>query len=253
VNADGSASRFQATRADHRSRRQQAIVDTALDIVTTEGMDALTMQRIAEELECGVASVYRLFTSKDVLLAELQLQALAVLQTSFAAGMQHLDDEVAAVDEVEAALARAMGAAWFWVAADAQFPHEIDLSRRLFVGHRSDVAEEQAGRLFNAAVSLLGQYGRRIDAAAEVGAIEPGSNLDRSVILLASVIGVMLSTRLGQMQSQLLDGSRIATQAIRDSFLAWGADRATLESATHVVARVAGEGRLAPGIAGDDV
>ena len=181
-----------------------------------------------------------------MLLAELQLQALEVLQTSFAAGMQQLDDELAGLDDVEAALARAMGSAWFWVAADSRFPHEIDLSRRLFVGHRSDVPREQAGRLFDAAVSLLVQYGERIDAAVDVGAIEPGSNLDRSVVLLASVIGVMLSTRLGQLQSQLLDGSRIATQAIRDSFLAWGADRARLEAATRVVARVADEGRLAP-------
>lgn len=34
------------------------------------------MQRIAERLECGVASIYRVFSSKDLLIAELQQQSL---------------------------------------------------------------------------------------------------------------------------------------------------------------------------------
>ena len=50
------------------------------------------MQRLATELECGIASVYRLFPSKDALIAEILHDALDELHAAWLLGLAHVDD-----------------------------------------------------------------------------------------------------------------------------------------------------------------
>ena len=61
-----------APRRDTRRRRdpltQEAIVDAALAVLDAEGLDGLSMRRIAEELNTGPASLYWHVGSKDGLL-----------------------------------------------------------------------------------------------------------------------------------------------------------------------------------------
>lgn len=58
-------------RKDTRQRRplsQELIVETAMRILDAEGLDALSMRRVAMELRTGPASLYAHVTSKDELL-----------------------------------------------------------------------------------------------------------------------------------------------------------------------------------------
>ncbi|MFC7383687.1 TetR/AcrR family transcriptional regulator [Sphaerisporangium rhizosphaerae] len=59
-------------KADDRPRRRRMlsldlIADTALSVLDSEGADALTMRRLAHELRCSQASLYRHITSRDEL------------------------------------------------------------------------------------------------------------------------------------------------------------------------------------------
>jgi AcrR family transcriptional regulator len=63
--ARGSAGR---TR---RSLSRDAIVGAALHVIDTEGLDALSMRRVAQELETGAASLYAHVSGKDELLEEV--------------------------------------------------------------------------------------------------------------------------------------------------------------------------------------
>jgi AcrR family transcriptional regulator len=62
-------------RAPKRALSQELIVRTALKILAAEGIDAVTMRRVAQELETGPASLYAHVTNKDEL-DELMLDAV---------------------------------------------------------------------------------------------------------------------------------------------------------------------------------
>ncbi|MFD6464115.1 TetR/AcrR family transcriptional regulator, partial [Streptomyces roseolus] len=48
---------------------QSAIVDTAIVLADTEGLDALSMRRIADRMGVGAMSLYRHVANKDELIA----------------------------------------------------------------------------------------------------------------------------------------------------------------------------------------
>ncbi|MFJ8039873.1 TetR/AcrR family transcriptional regulator [Kitasatospora sp. NPDC096147] len=57
--------------AKRRPLSRDRIVEAALGIVETEGLDALSMRRVAQELETGAASLYAHVSNKDELLEQL--------------------------------------------------------------------------------------------------------------------------------------------------------------------------------------
>lgn len=242
------SSKTQAAREELRWRRQQAILDLALETVTAEGHQALTMQRLADELECGIASVYRLFPSRDALMAELQHQALDSLHAAWLLGSSHLDDELLrrGVDKPTAALTQAVAAAWFWVVADDRYAPQVDLSRRLFVDPTIVVPTEQAARIVPSALRLLDMGRQRIDAAVDAGVLTPGNGVERAILLIASITGVVLTAKFGRWDQALFDGRHLARQAISDDYTAWGAPPEMLEAAWAVIGAVTDAGALAP-------
>jgi AcrR family transcriptional regulator len=58
-------------RALERARTRERIIETALHILESEGVAALTIRRIATEIEYAAPIVYQYFANKDALVLEL--------------------------------------------------------------------------------------------------------------------------------------------------------------------------------------
>lgn len=56
---------------------RRSVIRTGLDIVETEGVDALTVRRIAKDLDVNAASLYHYFESKEDILTAITRAALA--------------------------------------------------------------------------------------------------------------------------------------------------------------------------------
>lgn len=83
----GSATWWLARRSqsDRRPRKDgltlESIVEIALAVVSADGADALTMRRVAEELNTGAASLYRHVGGRDELIALVVDHVLGTMET----------------------------------------------------------------------------------------------------------------------------------------------------------------------------
>lgn len=68
-------------REQERARRRQAILAAARVVFAQDGFHRATVEAIARQAEVGKGTVYLYFESKEAILAELVLQALAELVT----------------------------------------------------------------------------------------------------------------------------------------------------------------------------
>ncbi len=82
--------------ADRRERRRlaqrDAIVNAARSIVRSDGVEALTMRRIAEAIEYSPASLYAHFESREALLGALCGEAMRELRVALEAASEGLRD-----------------------------------------------------------------------------------------------------------------------------------------------------------------
>ena len=232
-----------------RMERHREFLSTALRIVMADGLQGLTMQRLADEIGCGIGSLYRHFPSKDALIAELEREALDVVNTSFQLSQAHLT-EVLEGRGVEhpglVALARTVAATRFWVAAETVFPQEIELSRRMFTDPALHMDEADVARVLPAALRLLDMARQLLEDAAEEGALRDGPSLQRAIVVIAGTTGVLMTSGLGRFDEDLFDGRALASLMVHDLFLGWGADPDQLSVVEDIISTLAEHGQLIP-------
>jgi AcrR family transcriptional regulator len=223
-------------RERHRAARRREFLDIARQIVNTESQAALTMQRLAEETGSSAGGPYVYFPSKDALLAELQLEAFDIVLRSYRLGRVHLEEFLAGqgADRADAALTGVLANCVFWVESEETLPQDIELTRRLIGGHTTVEIDPQAGVL-PIALEVVEEGRQRIEAAVEAGAIGQGNSVERAIVLVASMTGVALVSKLGDWDNELFDGRRLASSLAEDILDGWGAPRPSLEAAAALL------------------
>ncbi len=237
-------------RERNRIERTRIFLSTALNIVTGEGFDALTMQRLADECDAAIGAVYRYFPSKGALVAEVQREAVERLFASSqiirSRGAQQivLDD----LDEISAALARLVLFGRFFVSTADSFPQELRLLQMLMNESHAVMSPEDGLRVIPSAMRLLDQLRSELDVAAAAGALDHADTMGRVITWAAAVSGVLQVSRLHIYDAELFDGDRLARMLTLDLLSAWGATADGLTAATEFVDRLAAVGPLAPAL-----
>jgi len=233
----------QTTRPGRRERnrlvRHAEYLQTALQVATDEGLAAVTMQRLAGEVGAAVGTIYTYFPSKGALVAEVQREAIDRITASYLQLRPVIDERVADLDPSVAALAHLAGFARFCIESVDTLPQEQRLLQQLVFDANEIVPTEEGARVLPAVLRLLNLASERFAVAQEVGALSPADAMERTIVLAASLNGVLQISKLARWDASLLDGARLARRLVDDLLVGMGADPALLDQGHHVVDAIA--------------
>lgn len=235
-------------RAQNRIARTGAFLTTALEIVTAEGFDALTMQRLADECGSAIGAVYRYFPSKGALMAEVQRAAIERIGNSYTIVKERSVAEWVDIDPADRTIARLVLFSRFICATAQSQPQELRLLQMLMGEWRAIVPLEEAMRVYPTAMGLLDQLRVGVDEAVEHHQLVEGNTMSRVVTWIAAVNGVLQVSLLARFDPQLFDGDLLARQVSLDLLIAWGASPGALLGAIARVDALAATGPLAPAV-----
>ena len=245
--ADGAP----GVRERNRLARHRAYLRAALSIVYADGLEALTMQRLATEVAASVGSVYTYFPSKGALVAEVQREAIERLAAS-ALVLGGDVDRITVAADAAASLAPIVAFGRFWLTAPATYPEEMQLLLLLLADVTQSVPDEEAGRVVPAALRLLGLAESRLASAADAGALDPGDAAARTIALAASLTGCVQLDHVSQWDPELLDPARTGRLVLDALLGGWGADPAALRAAHLIVDQLEAAGPLARPVPGGE-
>jgi len=236
VQASESTSARPGYRERHRAARRREFLDIARRVLSEEGEQALTMQRLTDEVGSSAGGIYVYFASRDALIEDLQCEAFTLLLESYERGRVDLDAYLADQDLEPAELAAVglLANCAFWIDSEVTLPVEITICRHLIA--QGTVARSGGEeRLLAPAFGLLDEGRRRLDAATAAGVIGTGDNAARALMLIASATGVLLVSSLASLDASLFDGRRLATALTTDVLLGWSAPPDLLDRAREVL------------------
>ena len=227
MNAVHSGAESGTRLGKRRKEREERILEAAAELVAAEGIEALSVHRLARELDYVPAALYRYFASKDELVAKLQRRAIAALHADFRGAC------TAAEATGGTPRARALGAVFvaarFYLTLPERSPEHFRLVSALLADPRPLVGDAQAKKTAPVLVGFLGDVAALLERAAETGAIEPGDAFDRTLILWSSLQGILQLGKLGRFDGERFDPKRLGERAVRDLLAGWGASAAALE------------------------
>lgn len=202
-------------RALRREQASERILDAAERILGSEGLEALTMQRLASELGLTVGAAYRYFPSKEAIVAALQRRVLVALSDDLAGAL------ALAIDDP---LERIAVVARLYTTLAARRPLHAGLISRM-MGDPANLVDAESGAANTRVALEIGAIGvRELAAAREAGALAAGSDVERTLALFAALTGTVQTRKLERWGIPGLSADALASEVLRALLVGWGAE-----------------------------
>jgi len=219
----------EARHSPHVARKRQlrirGILRSALEIARREGREALTLSRVAKEKGLTTSALYRYFSSKDALVAELQRSVISALAKATRERVAAADAfaRQAAFSEADRALLGVTVSAFVFEEFSRCAPVEFGILSMDLSVPESMLPDREAAHVFEAAWSALSDLAEQLRTAQECDALGAGDAAERAVALWAGLQGVVQTRKLARSAPVRIDSTRIAHGLVSALLIGWGA------------------------------
>jgi AcrR family transcriptional regulator len=218
-----------------RDARTSAILDEAMQILTAEGLDALTLGRLARSLDVVPAALYRYFDSKDAILSALQRRSIALIHERMRELHRSLDERAKRSAPDLLILTKLRGTADFYLALPKTEPETFFLVALLVGDPRPLLSMVEGARTAPLLLALLGDVDALFRAATGERALAKGDSFERTLAFWAVLQGTLALEKARRIAPALPSARTVAMAAIAAMFEGWGADPALVRRATRLV------------------
>jgi AcrR family transcriptional regulator len=211
-------------REKRRAKRIEEMLDAAMEIALQEGLEKLTIARLAKRIDAAVGALYRYFESKDALVAGMQRRAIGLLRGDLETAFARATDQLCGLSPCQAALAGAVLIAPIYLADAREEPRRHRLIDAWVSDPTSHLADDEA-RDVNASLALILELVTgRLQFAVDAGALRAGDNLARAHVLWALVHGLDHFRKRDRIQPTNVQTPKLLDQALRALLVGWGAE-----------------------------
>jgi len=196
--------RAMGRRGPKRKLEEAHVLDAALALVASEGLEALTIGALARHLAVSPSGLYRYFESKGDLVVALQLKAIDVYEA-------RVRD---ALERQEPAVHRLRRAWRTWVDAAVDIPAEHRLIDAFLSAPNPVLTEIQAIAVNERLESVLTMLDHAHDDAVAAGDLQPGPARERTYLIWAALHGLGHFRKRDRIQPEALRTNRLFEQML---------------------------------------
>ncbi len=207
-------------RSRRRQQRTLDIIERATALLLEHGLDALTLQRLADELDLTPAALYRYFDSKDAILLAVQAHALdafdQALEEAHLTALRERPD-----DPIHDLLTQAHAL----IHLTAQDPTRFALLATTITDPRVFVPHGDPAPILAPFLRTLHRLNQPLLRAQERGLLLPAPHdapLRRPVALAASLMGVLTLRKVQRLNPDLLRVEPLALETLHALLRGWG-------------------------------
>lgn len=202
-------------RERNRRDKIQRILNTAKSLIENGGIEALTIQRLAQQLDCAVGALYRYFPSKDALLAELQCGVIRNVKDTL---FDDIDSRIS--DEP---LVQLVSVAKCYQTYLMNHPSHFRLISLGVSDPKQYLPTELGLKVMHEVQIILLRMSQIIEKAADTGVLGTGDAQPRTLVYWSAIQGVMQMNKLSRFSPDTLNNTQLLIETLRTLLLGWGA------------------------------
>lgn len=212
------------------------MLEAAMTIATTEGLEALTIARLCDELQVSIGGLYRYFPSKEAIYTALQMQTIASFHTYWETTVGAARDALVASGTDE----RQMALALLRVGFNAYLDHAVvaPVEHRLMDSFLSTpeqlLSDEQALQVETVLGQLISDFAGLLVQAAACEALSPGDAGVRTHVIWAALHGLDHMRKRDRILPEQYRVGALVTVTLDALLVGWGADPALLAASRQL-------------------
>lgn len=207
--------------SDRRQRKREArkanFVDLAYSIVEKEGLDRLTMPKLAQAADVAVGGLYRYFSNKEALIAALQIRA-SVEYRAFV-------DAQLSVESAPGPVATILAIAGSWRAFALHAPEQFQLLDGSLSSPEALLSDSEAQEVATSLQPVFERCAAHFQEAVEAELLTPGDPMLRTFALWAAIHGVGHFHKRDRIMPESLHATAVRQELVQSLLVGWGASR----------------------------
>jgi len=204
--------------ARKRELRSEAVLDAAMGILETEGLDRLTLGRVAESLGMVPAALYRYFASKESLLAALRGRAVAQITDVLNRPLAALEP----LSEPDRIIARLLQLARTYGTLPREVPQAWHLVSVMLAQPELVVPAEQAAVAAPTLAAALILACQDFERAAKLKVLSKGDATARTFAWWSALHGTAVLSKARFVTDQVPDVTVVSDLVARTLLEGWG-------------------------------
>ncbi len=216
-----------------RQARIEGILATATDMVARHGVDGLTIQGLAGELNYALGTLYQYFPSREALLVRMEHDALCACLATLQSRLDHLDTFLETHHPDTGPTARSLSRVLALIGAFEDFtlrhPGRFHLLNSLIADPRRLIPDEHLPSVVPTITDLLDLVAQALDTAARHEALSQGPAPERALHLWSAFHGLAQTRAVAERLA--LPASDLSMDLATPLLLGWGAPPGTLAQA----------------------
>lgn len=220
--------------ADRRELKIEQILDSAMAILESDGLDALTLQRVAQALGLVTTAMYRYFPSKDALIAALQRRSIRAISAHFERELSAFGDGLAEAVPATGCLATLLTVAELYLALPISHPQEWRFVATLLGDPRELVSDEEVAVTAPQLAGFLAEMEKLFLLAERVEALSHGHARERVFAFWAALHGAHCMDKARRVSPSAPSVAEIGRFTSRALLSSWGATPARLSAAQRL-------------------
>jgi AcrR family transcriptional regulator len=197
-----------------------SVLKQALDLVLEGGLDGLTLGKLARRLNTTASALYRYFPSKAAVLEALQRQAIRDLDQHLRVTLTRWRPPLGEVQHI--ALRRILVALRGWREFVLTHPAEHRLIDGFLSAPDPVLSTDLALSVEKELTRVFGQIADVLEAAVEVGALEPGDAQQRTQVLAAALHGLGHFQKRDRFLDKSLQTPALEVVLLSGLLIGWG-------------------------------
>lgn len=228
-----------SNRQLRRQNKTRAILEAALSIVMKEGLEGLTMSRLAKQMDAAVGAMYRYYNGKNALLIAMHLESLRVMKEFYlerdaiaVAGSEDLEEDLSAMIRIIAMCTGFAAFAQQKRTYHALIDEVMSSPRQLLNAEEAKDVEEQI-------FAIMGFTAGILRSGAEHGILQRGEDITRVHLLWAASHGIQHMKKRDGRVPQRYKSPQLIHALQHDLLHSWGADPVLVEDGMAVWSELA--------------
>ncbi|MDP3279081.1 MAG: helix-turn-helix domain-containing protein [Deltaproteobacteria bacterium] len=221
-----------------RDDKTEAILTAAMALHARDGLEALTLQRLAKELGLVTTALYRYFDSKDALLAALQQRAITTIHAQYRQELLRWEAACKRLSDDRKSLAMIVASARFYTELPTEMPETYQMMAILLSDPKPLVRDDDAAQSIPLVAALVSEASALFDLAEKSKAITSGGLLRRTVLFWACLQGIMQLSKLRRLVPQAPTIRALADEASTTLLRGMGATEVDLRRAVRTADRM---------------
>jgi AcrR family transcriptional regulator len=216
-------------RSRKRQERIQRILSTAQTILLDEGLEAVTVHRIARELDLTVGALYRYFPSKQAMLTALGEDIVRGFTSSLSQIADLYETSVQDSQTLSPLTPLLVISSAFLELAESS-PARYRMVDLMLVDPRSMVPEEDRMMVLQTLFELLARVERLLEQSSTRNLISAGNARERTIVLWSALLGINSMLKMRRLYPEQVPAKNLAKDTITALFIAWECDATALNT-----------------------